>query len=35
VIGINTLGVNDEEPGFFFHVSTFIESACEELLYYD
>jgi len=32
VIGINTLGVNDEESGYFFYVSTFIEAVCEELL---
>jgi S1-C subfamily serine protease len=32
VIGINTLGVNNEESGYFFYVSTFIEAVCEELL---
>lgn len=32
IVGINTLGVNDEESGYFFYVSTFIDAVCEELL---
>jgi S1-C subfamily serine protease len=32
VVGINTLGVNDVESGYFFYVSTFIDAICEEVL---
>ena len=32
VVGINTLGVNDEKSGYFFYISTFIDAICEELL---
>lgn len=32
VVGINTLGVNDNKSGYFFYVSTYIDSICEELL---
>lgn len=32
VVGINTLGVNDEKSGYFFYISTFIDAVCEELL---
>jgi S1-C subfamily serine protease len=32
VVGINTLGVNDGESGYFFYISTFIDAVCEELL---
>ena len=32
VVGINTLGVNDGDSGYFYYVSTLIDAVCEELL---
>lgn len=32
VVGINTLGVNDQESGAFFYIATYIDAICEELV---